>query len=171
MAFCGNCGTQVNDGAKFCPKCGQTVGGGASAPQQSQQYVVHEDEDNSFSAKLKRFGNSKWNWIAAAVLIVISIGVKMGGGLSTRALEKSVKKMMIDKAKANGAKMVISDFTLVHKGGNDYTGIATCTIDGERIDLDVKVVSDGSKIRADWEPTVEYQAEAFEESSEELFGD
>ena len=23
MAFCGNCGTQLNDGAKFCPKCGK----------------------------------------------------------------------------------------------------------------------------------------------------
>ena len=34
MAFCGNCGTQLNDGAKFCPRCGQTVGGGESTPQQ-----------------------------------------------------------------------------------------------------------------------------------------
>ena len=23
MAFCSKCGTQINDGAKFCPKCGQ----------------------------------------------------------------------------------------------------------------------------------------------------
>lgn len=25
MAFCGNCGTQLTDGAKFCPKCGNPV--------------------------------------------------------------------------------------------------------------------------------------------------
>ncbi len=31
MAFCSNCGNQVNDGIKFCPKCGQAVGG---SPQQ-----------------------------------------------------------------------------------------------------------------------------------------
>lgn len=25
MAFCKNCGTQIQDGAKFCPKCGETT--------------------------------------------------------------------------------------------------------------------------------------------------
>lgn len=25
MAFCGNCGTQLNEGAKFCPKCGASI--------------------------------------------------------------------------------------------------------------------------------------------------
>ena len=27
MAYCGKCGTKLNDGAKFCPKCGNRVGG------------------------------------------------------------------------------------------------------------------------------------------------
>ncbi len=31
MAFCNNCGNQINDGAKFCPKCGQIIEG---TPQQ-----------------------------------------------------------------------------------------------------------------------------------------
>lgn len=31
MAFCGNCGTQLNEGAKFCPKCGKAID---VAPQQ-----------------------------------------------------------------------------------------------------------------------------------------
>lgn len=33
MAFCNNCGTQLNDGAKFCPSCGATQNG--AAPQQN----------------------------------------------------------------------------------------------------------------------------------------
>ncbi|HWR18721.1 MAG TPA: zinc ribbon domain-containing protein [Clostridia bacterium] len=35
MAFCNNCGTQVNDG-RFCPNCGATVNG--AAPQQNAAY-------------------------------------------------------------------------------------------------------------------------------------
>jgi uncharacterized membrane protein len=35
MTFCGNCGTQVQDGVKFCPSCGQTVGT-ANARQAAQ---------------------------------------------------------------------------------------------------------------------------------------
>lgn len=35
MAFCGKCGTQVNDGTKFCPSCGATIE--APAQQQAQQ--------------------------------------------------------------------------------------------------------------------------------------
>lgn len=35
MQFCNQCGAQMNDGAKFCPKCGATVGQ-PQAPQYSQ---------------------------------------------------------------------------------------------------------------------------------------
>ena len=48
MAFCGKCGTQVNDGTKFCPKCGNPMGNDASsssynqqqAPQPQQQFAA-----------------------------------------------------------------------------------------------------------------------------------
>lgn len=41
MAFCGNCGTQLNDGAKFCPKCGQ--------PTNQQPYENNNESLNSVS--------------------------------------------------------------------------------------------------------------------------
>ncbi|MDR0818680.1 MAG: zinc-ribbon domain-containing protein [Oscillospiraceae bacterium] len=31
MAFCSNCGTQIDDGVKFCPSCGQPAGAAYSA--------------------------------------------------------------------------------------------------------------------------------------------
>jgi len=34
MAFCGKCGTQIEDGLKFCPACGAEI-----AAQPSQQYT------------------------------------------------------------------------------------------------------------------------------------
>ena len=34
MAFCGNCGTKVEDGKKFCPECGAPM---EAAPQQQPQ--------------------------------------------------------------------------------------------------------------------------------------
>lgn len=37
MAFCGSCGTQVQDGIKFCPSCGKEVGA-APARQAQPQY-------------------------------------------------------------------------------------------------------------------------------------
>lgn len=55
MAFCGNCGTEISDGAKFCPKCGTARKGG-----QEQQ------EPNG-----KRFSTP---WIAAFAVITILIG-------------------------------------------------------------------------------------------------
>ena len=36
MAFCGKCGTQVNDGIKFCPSCGGVVSAGADPGNQQQ---------------------------------------------------------------------------------------------------------------------------------------
>ena len=34
MAFCGNCGAQINDGARFCPTCGAVQS--SEAPNQQQ---------------------------------------------------------------------------------------------------------------------------------------
>ncbi|MDR1891994.1 MAG: zinc ribbon domain-containing protein, partial [Oscillospiraceae bacterium] len=39
MTFCGNCGTQVQDGIKFCPSCGKEV---AATPAQPQQQVQQQ---------------------------------------------------------------------------------------------------------------------------------
>jgi uncharacterized membrane protein len=36
MAFCGNCGTQIQDGLKFCPSCGKETG--AASQQARPQY-------------------------------------------------------------------------------------------------------------------------------------
>ena len=43
MAFCGNCGYQLADGAKFCYRCGTKAGNGASA-QREQRRVGFEGE-------------------------------------------------------------------------------------------------------------------------------
>jgi uncharacterized membrane protein len=49
MAFCANCGTQVQDGVNFCPSCGATVGG-APAQQQApgqQGYAARTAEQDA----------------------------------------------------------------------------------------------------------------------------
>lgn len=33
MAFCSNCGAQAQDGVKFCPSCGESLGGVPTQPQ------------------------------------------------------------------------------------------------------------------------------------------
>lgn len=51
MAFCGNCGTKMEDGVKFCPSCGAPSGAQAEAQpgQQTQQ---------AYSAKLQELNNT-----------------------------------------------------------------------------------------------------------------
>lgn len=198
MAFCGNCGTQLNDGAKFCPNCGQTIANGVSAPQQhvnqpQQEYEGYSEEEETMKTWQKIVSVLVWpagailtisafikkqTALAKAALIYTVIGLVLSiaitslfGSSDTDMLEKEVKEMMVKEMKAKGMNLVVSDFTLVHQSGNDYIGIARCTLDGEKIDLDVKVVYDGSKYQAEWAPTEEYQAKAFEESWNELFGD
>ena len=36
MAFCGNCGTKIDDNAKFCPGCGQAVEAPAAEENKEQ---------------------------------------------------------------------------------------------------------------------------------------
>jgi RNA polymerase subunit RPABC4/transcription elongation factor Spt4 len=39
MAFCSNCGTKMEDGAKFCPSCGTPAGGAVPAPKPATEKV------------------------------------------------------------------------------------------------------------------------------------
>lgn len=100
MAFCGNCGTQIQDGAKFCPKCG------AATQTQAQRNDV---EANKIMAVITYIGilvvvplitgkykNSPFlkfhfnqaivfciGWIVSMLLMIIPyVGAFMGGILS-----------------------------------------------------------------------------------------
>lgn len=50
MAFCGNCGTKVDEGIKFCPGCGKAVAG----PSQGQP----ANDQNDFTAKVTEINNT-----------------------------------------------------------------------------------------------------------------
>ena len=45
MAFCENCGTQLNDGGAYCPKCGHSVNG---APNTQQQIVSSQQTAQTY---------------------------------------------------------------------------------------------------------------------------
>src|SRR5262245_65745967 len=58
MAFCTNCGSKIQDDARFCPNCGRTLGAGApaSAPnftQQPLEYTIQGDNLQVARVKLK----------------------------------------------------------------------------------------------------------------------
>lgn len=62
MAFCGKCGTQVEDGIKFCPTCGTPI----DAPQQANQTAQQTQQttqqqtgaQTDFSAKVAGLNNT-----------------------------------------------------------------------------------------------------------------
>ena len=64
MAFCGNCGTKIDDHAKFCPGCGQTVE--APATEQIKTEATEQPkaeqaqgQQNDLSAKVANLNNTK----------------------------------------------------------------------------------------------------------------
>ncbi|MBR6892740.1 MAG: TM2 domain-containing protein [Bacteroidaceae bacterium] len=61
MAFCIKCGTKLNEGVKYCPKCGQMVDGVlVSQPQenqsQQQDIYVHARKSKGLAMTLCFFG-------------------------------------------------------------------------------------------------------------------
>ena len=64
MAFCGNCGTKIDDNAKFCPGCGQAVE--APATEQIKTEATEQPkaeqaqgQQNDLSAKIANLNNTK----------------------------------------------------------------------------------------------------------------
>ncbi len=56
MAYCGNCGTKVDEGVKFCPSCGNPME--APAPEQQTQQQQTTADQNDFSAKIAALNNT-----------------------------------------------------------------------------------------------------------------
>ena len=60
---------------------------------------------------------------------------------TTEQLEKEVKTLASEKFAEVNIRVV--NVTLIHKGGNDYSGIITLSSEGESEDFDINVVCDG----------------------------
>ena len=65
MAFCGNCGTKIDDNAKFCPGCGEAVAAPATEETKEQTTEQPKAEPSAqqsqtdFSAKVANLNNTK----------------------------------------------------------------------------------------------------------------
>lgn len=69
MAFCGKCGTQLNDGAKFCPKCGNPISvlqEKGEAPVNFSDSNIEEDVDESNEQE----NSGKKKWVQYALFII-----------------------------------------------------------------------------------------------------
>ena len=56
MAFCGKCGTKVDEGVKFCPSCGNPME--APAPEQQAQTQQAQAQQSDLSAKVTNFNKT-----------------------------------------------------------------------------------------------------------------
>ena len=68
---CSKCGTEIEENARFCPKCGMAV----SAGQESQPNNAVPDERNGASAKKPLMKHPGFIFLAIAVVLVIVLGI------------------------------------------------------------------------------------------------
>lgn len=87
MAFCSNCGTELNDGAKFCPKCGTQVGkptnNGDTFEEKTTNVLNGNSEEDSPQDSAKKMGC--WQKLGIGLVVVWAIGFigdKCGGNKS-----------------------------------------------------------------------------------------
>ncbi len=106
-------------------------------------------------------------FISYFLSVIASVVIFSSCSMSTSDVERETKKLMVDKFKEDGQKLVIKELTLIHESGNSYKGLADCTLDGEEIQLDLSVLCDGNNIQAEWAPTAEYLQQALEYAADD----
>lgn len=84
MAFCSKCGTQINDGAKFCPKCGQPTSE-ANNVQNSGNIESYDSEPREEQIKTWQKIVSVLFWPAGVILIIGAL-IKKQSELAKSAL-------------------------------------------------------------------------------------
>lgn len=71
MAFCGNCGTQIQDGVKFCPSCGKETA--APAAQQVKSVQSGQDTQQGQSADQSDAQTNKVMAIVSYILFFVPL--------------------------------------------------------------------------------------------------
>lgn len=132
-----------------------------------ESFVFFEKQLSNGTYNSPKSGNTLWSLLIAFLVSFVFVGCTVDKG----ALEKEVKKIMVETMRDKGQNLTITTLSLVHQGGNNYEGLAEGTLDGEEIQLDVYVVYDGENVKAEWQPTAAYVQEqtnkAIEESNRE----
>ena len=210
MAYCKNCGTQLKEGAKFCPNCGQSTGFVAKDPQVRYENVTPRGKDEGLSwwkkgicfllgfpsmliavifwgeslnlrihftsrylgyslpfllfwvKKENQKAKDMFLWGLLGLIVYGFLVAEFGSG-SKDSISKTAQEIMISDYSKKGSKLEIREFSLVHESGNHYTGIAEVVLDGEKMKLDVNVISDGETVQVNWEPSAEYLFEKLSE--------
>lgn len=72
MAFCGNCGAQINDGVQFCPKCGQPTSN-TSTKQESVNYNSFNNQPEDEDMKTWQKIVSVLLWPVGAIILIIAL--------------------------------------------------------------------------------------------------
>ncbi len=78
MAFCGNCGTKVDEGVKFCPGCGNAMAAPAVEQQAQTQSPAAEEQAGaqtqaSVAFEAKDVENNKIMAVLAYILFLIPL--------------------------------------------------------------------------------------------------
>lgn len=60
--YCENCGTQLNDGAKFCPNCGTKCTFTPKATTQEPAQASAPSPENEITSRVKLFSDGKYRW-------------------------------------------------------------------------------------------------------------
>ena len=81
--YCENCGAEIKENARFCPKCGHRVAG----QKESEQKTAYREQTNYSGQKSKRAPKTpggkrgkvkKWVFILPAVLVLVIAAVIAG---------------------------------------------------------------------------------------------
>ena len=59
MAFCGKCGTQINEDEKFCSNCGSAVEKNEKANENNNEDKVENTEKTAFEETINKFADTK----------------------------------------------------------------------------------------------------------------
>ena len=176
MAFCRNCGTQLNDGDNFCPKCGKVVYEVSFDSKQESDSKQGSDSEQEETMKLwkkifyflvgpvgilagffyiftmrRSMAKSAFFCGIIGTVILLFAAPEINKYFSFNEPEHTAKQILIDRFRDDkGVPLDITDFSLIHKVGNEYTGIVKCIINGKAAEFYVDVVYDGSKVLVEW---------------------
>ncbi|NMM63166.1 zinc-ribbon domain-containing protein [Clostridium sp. P21] len=129
MSFCGKCGAKLEEGQKFCPKCGNVLNTKQNESHQNfknNNEYTYEDEirvpSNEIRRDLKMSRKTQIGIMAAAIVAVLLIGFYIVGNSLTKPSK------------------VVSKFENAVASGNKADLISTLYCDDNRLEINEKTI-------------------------------
>lgn len=153
--YCGKCGQQLSENAKFCPKCGWKVEQADFADRKQEipeKETKQQGASDNTGQKTERRKRKKWPWILAGLILIAAVGIAAGFLIHEKQVKERYEGALADADRyleeldyENAEASYLKAISIDAKKEEPYLKLADLYVENHQPEKAVEIVRQGQE--------------------------